>query len=101
MGEMQVAAHQLALSVFMLFSLLGEAPSIAGQVLVARYVAVGNRAEARKVIGRLVRVSAKFGLLARYTVCLCLPSFVFPLFGLWKSQWELSDKCFRVFHLSF
>ena len=59
-----VAAHQILLSIFMLFSLLGEAPAIAAQVLIARLLAVGEKKQARLLTGRLFRISLATGLFA-------------------------------------
>ena len=63
-GEAHAAAHQIALSVFLLFCLLGEAPSIAGQVLIARRQTRGQKAASRQLVRRLSRYSISAGLCA-------------------------------------
>jgi len=63
-GEAHVAAHQIVLSLFCLFSLLAEAPSVAGQVLIARLSTQGKRKEARLLVHRLVRFALATGLLS-------------------------------------
>ena len=61
-GEAHSATHQVAISVYLLFSLLGEAPSIAGQVLIARRTTLGQKSAARRLVRRLVSLSLKVGL---------------------------------------
>ena len=63
-GEAHAAAHQITLSVFLLFCLLGEAPSIAGQVLIARRKTRGLNSASRELVKRLTRYSIGAGLLA-------------------------------------
>ncbi|CAN0120844.1 unnamed protein product, partial [Laminaria digitata] len=53
MSSASVAAHQVGLSLWLLFALVAEAPSIAAQVLGARYIAQGKLETARSM-GRRV-----------------------------------------------
>ena len=55
LGEAHVAVHQLVLSLFLVFSFLGESISVAGQVLIARHMTLGQRVKARQLIRRLAR----------------------------------------------
>ncbi|CAN0370553.1 unnamed protein product, partial [Ectocarpus sp. 13 AM-2016] len=49
MSSAAVGAHQVALSLWLLFALIAEAPSIAAQVLGARYIAQGKLETARSM----------------------------------------------------
>ena len=60
-GAVHGAAHQVTLSIFLPFALLAEAPSVAGQVLTARYTAVRNFKRARRVGLKLLAGCVGFG----------------------------------------
>lgn len=55
LGEVQLAAHQLALTVFSLFSLALDALAIAGQTLTGKHLGAGDAVATRAVTGRLIR----------------------------------------------
>ena len=61
-GAAHGAAHQVTLSIFLPFALLAEAPSVAGQVLTARYTTARNFERARRVGIKLLVGSVGFGL---------------------------------------
>lgn len=76
-GATHVAAHQVALSLYLLFSLFGEAPAVAGQVMMARYMALGQKKEARALFKRLTQICLGVGALA--SVLTYGSAFVVPL----------------------
>lgn len=64
-GTPQVAAHQIALQLWLFLALVVDALAIAGQAMVGKRMGGGNRDEARAVADRLLRMGiAVGGLLA-------------------------------------
>lgn len=63
MGPLEVGAHQVGLSLWLLMALIAEAPAIAGQVLSARYLGQQKHSTARDVAVRVVSVTAGFSSL--------------------------------------
>ncbi|KAG5183211.1 mate-domain-containing protein [Tribonema minus] len=63
MGTVHVGAHQVALSVWLLLALVAEAPSIAAQVLGARYLGRGELRAARAMAARVVALTVASGAL--------------------------------------
>nr|WP_283774818.1 MATE family efflux transporter [Brachybacterium equifaecis] len=55
LGEVQLAAHQLATTVFMALSLALDALAIAGQALTGRYLGASDTGTVHAVTGRLMR----------------------------------------------
>ncbi|CBJ31784.1 conserved unknown protein [Ectocarpus siliculosus] len=71
MSSAAVGAHQVALSLWLLFALIAEAPSIAAQVLGARYIAQGKLENARSMARRVLTLTlACSGFLATSLLCL-------------------------------
>ncbi|CAM9971183.1 unnamed protein product [Ectocarpus sp. 12 AP-2014] len=71
MSSAAVGAHQVALSLWLLFALIAEAPSIAAQVLGARYIAQGKLETARSMARRVLTLTlACSGFLATSLLCL-------------------------------
>ncbi|CAM9220196.1 unnamed protein product [Phaeothamnion confervicola] len=70
MGAVHVAAHQVVLSLWLLFALVAEAPSIAAQVLGARYLGQGRVSTARAMGSRAYQLTlaASLGLAAMLLV---------------------------------
>ena len=54
----------MCLSLYLLFSLLGEAPAVAGQVMISRYHTLGQRTNARKLAKKLARIAVVVGICA-------------------------------------
>lgn len=54
LGEVQLAAHQLALTVFSLFALALDALAIAGQALTGSYLGAADATSVRQVTSRLI-----------------------------------------------
>jgi putative MATE family efflux protein len=57
MGTAQVAAHQVGLSLWLLFALVAEAPSVAAQVLGSRYLGVKQPKIARAMAARAFAIT--------------------------------------------
>jgi Na+-driven multidrug efflux pump len=61
MGTLHVGAHQVALSLWLLLALVAEAPSIAAQVLGARYLGQNTPAKARAMGKRALSITVAGG----------------------------------------
>ena len=80
-GAVHGAAHQVTLSIFLPFALLAEAPSVAGQVLTARYTAARNFKRARRIGLKLFAGCVGFGLVGSLVlrgVATVLPAMMAP-----------------------
>lgn len=62
LGPAAIAAHGVVLKIWLLLVLAAEAPAVAGQVLCARAVSVGDNARARTIFKTLLRRTAVLGV---------------------------------------
>lgn len=62
MSTLDVAAHQVALSIWLFFALVSEAPGIAAQVMAARLYSTRNLAALRSLAQRLASLGLSLGL---------------------------------------
>lgn len=62
-GEVQLAAHQVILQVFLFLALMLDALAVAAQTLVGSHLGAGDAAEARALSRRITVISAVSGLL--------------------------------------
>ena len=62
MSTLDVAAHQVALSIWLFFALVSEAPGIAAQVMAARLYSTRNLTALRSLARRLVSLGLTLGL---------------------------------------
>ncbi|CAM9232266.1 unnamed protein product [Sphacelaria rigidula] len=70
MSSVSVGAHQVALSLWLLFALVAEAPSIAAQVLGARYIGQGKLETARSMGWRISKLTlAVSGVMGSILMC--------------------------------
>jgi putative MATE family efflux protein len=79
LGDIEVAAHQIALSLWSLLSFALDAIAIAGQAITGRYLGAGNTEGARDACRRMVQWGITFGAILGVLVVLSRPLFV-PLF---------------------
>ncbi|MGW2676501.1 MATE family efflux transporter [Streptomyces sp. NPDC001436] len=79
LGDADVAAHQIALSLWSLLAFALDAIAIAGQAIIGRYLGAGDTEGARAVCGRMVRWGMGSGVVLGLLVVLARPVFV-PLF---------------------
>lgn len=80
LGDADIAAHQIALSLWSLLAFALDAIAIAGQAIIGRYLGAGDTEGARAVCHRMVRWGVGSGVvLGLLVVVLARPVFV-PLF---------------------
>ncbi|MGA4865512.1 MATE family efflux transporter [Streptomyces lavendulocolor] len=79
LGDAEVAAHQIILSLWSLMAFALDAIAIAGQAIIGRYLGAGDAEGARKVCRRMVEWGIASGLLLGALIVLARPLFI-PLF---------------------
>lgn len=79
LGDADVAAHQIILSLWSLMSFALDAIAIAGQAIIGRYLGAGDTQGAREVCRRMVLWGTVSGVLLGALIVLARPLFI-PLF---------------------
>ncbi|MFD8142335.1 MATE family efflux transporter [Streptomyces sp. NPDC059708] len=79
LGDADIAAHQIALSLWSLLAFALDAIAIAGQAIIGRYLGAGDTEGARTVCRRMVRWGVGSGVVLGLLVVLARPVFI-PLF---------------------
>ncbi|GAA2449725.1 MATE family efflux transporter [Streptomyces lavendulocolor] len=79
LGDTEVAAHQIILSLWSLMAFALDAIAIAGQAIIGRYLGAGDAEGARRVCRRMVEWGIASGLLLGALIVLARPLFI-PLF---------------------
>ncbi|MEV7727137.1 MATE family efflux transporter [Streptomyces sp. NPDC087917] len=79
LGDADIAAHQILLSLWSLLAFALDAIAIAGQAIVGRYLGAGDSEGAKAVCRRVVRWGIVAGLVLGLLVALARPVFI-PLF---------------------
>lgn len=79
LGDADIAAHQIALSLWSLLAFALDAIAIAGQAIIGRYLGAGDTEGARAVCRRMVRWGVGSGVVLGLLVVLARPVFI-PLF---------------------
>ncbi|MFJ5721861.1 MATE family efflux transporter [Streptomyces sp. NPDC093149] len=79
LGDTEIAAHQIILSLWSLMAFALDAIAIAGQAIIGRYLGAGDAAGAREACRRMVRWGIVSGVVLGALIVLARPLFV-PLF---------------------
>ncbi|MEV3989667.1 MATE family efflux transporter [Streptomyces sp. NPDC049837] len=79
LGDVDVAAHQIILSLWSLMAFALDAIAIAGQAIIGRYLGAGDAEGARRVCRRMVEWGIASGLVLGGLIVLARPLFI-PLF---------------------
>ncbi|MEU3910589.1 MATE family efflux transporter [Streptomyces sp. NPDC029721] len=79
LGDADIAAHQIALSLWSLLAFALDAIAIAGQAIIGRYLGAGDTEGAQAVCRRMVRWGIGSGVVLGLLVVLARPVFI-PLF---------------------
>ncbi|WP_327375217.1 MATE family efflux transporter [Streptomyces sp. NBC_01216] len=79
LGDAEVAAHQIILSLWSLMAFALDAIAIAGQAIIGRYLGADDTEGARQVCRRMVQWGVAFGLVLGVLIVVARPLFV-PLF---------------------
>ncbi|MEV8586885.1 MATE family efflux transporter [Streptomyces sp. NPDC051180] len=79
MGDAEVAAHQIILSLWSLMAFALDAIAIAGQAIVGRYLGAGDAQGARQVCRRMVQWGVLSGVVLGAVLIVARPLFI-PLF---------------------
>ncbi|MFD5765999.1 MATE family efflux transporter [Streptomyces sp. NPDC127049] len=79
LGDTEVAAHQIILSLWSLMAFALDAIAIAGQAIIGRYLGAGNADGARQVCRRMVQWGVVSGVVLGLLLILARPLFI-PLF---------------------
>lgn len=79
LGDADIAAHQILLSLWSLLAFALDAIAIAGQAIIGRYLGAGDSAGAKAVCRRMVQWGIGAGLVLGLLVVLARPVFI-PLF---------------------
>ncbi|MGW2256645.1 MATE family efflux transporter [Streptomyces sp. NPDC001780] len=79
LGDAEVAAHQIILSLWNLMAFALDAIAIAGQAIIGRYLGAGDTHRAREVCRRMVQWGIVAGVLLGALIVLARPLFI-PLF---------------------
>ncbi|KUO21415.1 MATE family efflux transporter [Streptomyces dysideae] len=79
LGDADIAAHQIALSLWNLLSFALDALAIAGQAIIGRYLGAGDAQGARAVCRRMVEWGIAAGVVLALLVVIARPVFL-PLF---------------------
>ncbi|WP_079428656.1 MATE family efflux transporter [Streptomyces katrae] len=79
LGDADIAAHQIALSLWNLLAFALDAIAIAGQAIIGRYLGAGDTLGAQAVCRRMVRWGVGSGVVLGLLVVLARPVFI-PLF---------------------
>ncbi|MCJ1678700.1 MATE family efflux transporter [Streptomyces sp. APSN-46.1] len=79
LGDADIAAHQILLSLWSLLAFALDAIAIAGQAIIGRYLGAGDTDGARAVCRRMVQWGIVAGIVLGFLVVLARPVFI-PLF---------------------
>jgi putative MATE family efflux protein len=79
LGDAEIAAHQIVLTLWSLLAFALDAIAIAGQAIIGRYLGAGDRDGARAACRRMVEWGIAAGLVLGVLVALARPLFI-PLF---------------------
>ncbi|MFI9050568.1 MATE family efflux transporter [Streptomyces sp. NPDC053427] len=79
LGDAEIAAHQIVLTLWQLLAFALDAIAIAGQAIIGRYLGAGDRDGAKAACRRMVQWGIASGLLLGILVALARPVFI-PLF---------------------
>ncbi|ARF56417.1 MATE family efflux transporter [Streptomyces gilvosporeus] len=79
LGDAEIAAHQIVLTLWQLLAFALDAIAIAGQAIIGRYLGAGDRDGARAACRRMVQWGLVSGLVVGVLVALARPLFT-PLF---------------------
>lgn len=79
LGDTEIAAHQIVLSLWSLMAFALDAIAIAGQAIIGRYLGAGDTQGARDVCRRMVQWGVLTGVLLGALIVLARPLFI-PLF---------------------
>ncbi|MFF5186646.1 MATE family efflux transporter [Streptomyces sp. NPDC000345] len=79
LGDTDIAAHQIALSLWSLLAFALDAIAIAGQAIIGRYLGAGDAQGAREACRRMVQWGIAVGLALGLLVIVARPAFL-PLF---------------------
>ncbi|MEV8524570.1 MATE family efflux transporter [Streptomyces sp. NPDC052000] len=79
LGDADIAAHQIILSLWNLMAFALDAIAIAGQAIIGRYLGAGDAAGAKQACRRMVEWGIAFGVLLGLLVVASRPAFI-PLF---------------------
>ncbi|WP_030798333.1 MATE family efflux transporter [Streptomyces sp. NRRL S-337] len=79
LGDAEVAAHQIVITLWNLLAFALDAIAIAGQAIIGRYLGAGDRTGARAACRRMVQWGIASGLVLGLLVVLSRPLFI-PLF---------------------
>ncbi|KIZ19365.1 MATE family efflux transporter [Streptomyces natalensis] len=79
LGDAEIAAHQIVLTLWQLLAFALDAIAIAGQAIIGRYLGAGDRDGARAACRRMVQWGLASGLVLGVLVALARPLFI-PLF---------------------
>ncbi|UZJ30434.1 MATE family efflux transporter [Streptomyces endophytica] len=79
LGDAEVAAHQIVITLWNLLAFALDAIAIAGQAIIGRYLGAGDRAGARAACRRMVQWGIASGLVLGLLVVVSRPLFI-PLF---------------------
>lgn len=79
LGDADIAAHQILLSLWSLLAFALDAIAIAGQAIIGRYLGAGDTDGAKAVCRRMVRWGIVAGIVLGLLVVLARPAFI-PLF---------------------
>lgn len=79
LGDTEIAAHQIVLSLWSLMAFALDAIAIAGQAIIGRYLGADDAEGARQACRRMVRWGIATGVVLGILVVVCRPLFI-PLF---------------------
>ncbi|MFI9204191.1 MATE family efflux transporter [Streptomyces sp. NPDC053048] len=79
LGDSDIAAHQIVLTLWSLLAFALDAIAIAGQAIIGRYLGAGDRAGAREACRRMVQWGVASGVVLGMLVVVARPLFI-PLF---------------------
>ncbi|MCW7986179.1 multidrug transporter MatE [Streptomyces platensis subsp. clarensis] len=79
LGDAEIAAHQIVLTLWSLLAFALDAIAIAGQAIIGRYLGAGDRDGARAACRRMIQWGIVSGLVLGVLVALARPLFI-PLF---------------------
>ena len=82
-GTAAVAAHQIAIQLWIFLALVIDALAIAGQAIVGKEIGAGNPAVAREVSNRLLALGLMFGIVLAAALGMISP---------WLASWFTSDR---------
>ncbi|MGW5939673.1 MATE family efflux transporter [Streptomyces celluloflavus] len=79
LGDAEIAAHQIVLTLWSLLAFALDAIAIAGQAIIGRYLGAGDRDGAKAACRRMVQWGVASGVVLGVVVVLARPAFI-PLF---------------------